>query len=73
MTLLTRDPFARTELHKSRIAPVDVSYAALSCDWCGQTGRGGALYRFQTESDGGRVSRHPGRFCSASCFRSYHS
>jgi MYM-type Zinc finger with FCS sequence motif len=69
MAYISRDSFARTELHRSRITNADVSYAILTCDWCGQAK---ALYRYQTESDGGRVSTHPGRFCSTSCFKSYH-
>lgn len=70
MTYVSRDPFARTELHRELSYNVSTARASgATCDWCGQTK---TLYRYQTESDGGRVSRHPGRFCSASCFRSYH-
>jgi hypothetical protein len=63
MTLVTRDPFARTELHKAKLKDDG------ECDWCGSTGK---LYQFSTESDGGRTWRHKGAFCCKSCHDSYH-
>ena len=71
MTYVSRDPFARTELHRERITDASVSYALLSCDWCGTSNR--PLYRYRTESDGGRVHQHKGRFCCKSCHNAYHS
>jgi len=69
MAYVCRDPFARTELHKSFV-PTD-----RTCDWCGQMksvrGQKG-LYRFRTESDGGRSFEHRGLFCTKSCHDSYH-
>lgn len=64
MTLISRDPFARTELHKKKVTTNG------SCDWCGSET---SLYRFQTESDGGKVNCHTGRFCCKSCHDAYHS
>lgn len=69
MTYISRDPFARTELHRTKIKSAGNERVIPTCDWCGQAK---ALYRYQTESDGGRTFAHPGRFCSISCFRAYH-
>lgn len=60
-TLVSRDPFARVELHRATIKTAQV------CEWCGQRGR--FLYRFET--DGGRVSPWSLPFCSVACFRTY--
>jgi len=72
MTLISRDPFARTELHRDKIRPAEVSYAKQSCDWCGNERGDGSMFRYQIEHDGGRVERIRGRFCSVGCMRSYH-
>ena len=71
MTFVSRNPFAREEIHRERITNASVSYAILSCDYCGQSDR--PIYRYRTESDGGRVSIHRGRFCSKACHDSYHN
>lgn len=71
MTYINRDPFARTELHREAR---DVSVS--TCSWCGsvRTRKNGPsyLYRYSTESDGGRRYEHRGLFCSKSCHDSYH-
>jgi len=71
--LISRDPFARTELHSSR------DYSNLlgcGCAWCGQrpeTPSGQSYLNVYTiEHDGGRREELTGRFCSVSCMRSYH-
>jgi hypothetical protein len=68
MTYVSRDCFARTEVHKD-------TYKARgeTCKWCGNTSRNRRLYEYRIESDGGRVSNIPGRFCSVSCMKAYHS
>ena len=66
--LVSRDPFARQELHRATVTP----YHKSGCDWCGQTRKGGKLFRYSYESDGGRKFATKGEFCSVSCFRSYH-
>lgn len=70
---IKRDPFARLETVREAVKV----YGRTSCDWCGQvreTKRGTKfLYRYDTESDGGRVFPGRGLFCSYSCCRSYHS
>jgi hypothetical protein len=66
---ISRDPFARTELHRETIP----AYGNRSCDWCGNLNRAGKLFTYRTESDGGRKSEHRGAFCSKSCHDSYHS
>lgn len=66
--LLTRDPFARSEVTRATVlAP------GRSCDWCGQKrGDTQRLFSYRTESDTGRVSVHKGLFCSKSCHNAYH-
>lgn len=65
--LVSRDPFARTALYKESVG----HQHGRKCDWCGrETMR---LYRFRTESDGGRKNTHKGLFCSKSCHDDYHS
>lgn len=66
--LISRDPFARTELH--RCVPDQMSN--LTCDWCGNRRARGGLFRYSTESDGGRKFDHRGLFCSKSCHDSFH-
>lgn len=66
--LVSRDPFARTELHRETVyAP------ASTCAWCGSARNSKKLFRYRTESDGGRVFPHIGLFCSVGCFRSFAS
>lgn len=66
--LISRDPFARTELHSYVIQPKGGTVC--SCQNCGQTGR---LYQYVTETDDGRKHYHPRLFCSVGCFRSHSS
>jgi hypothetical protein len=71
MTYINRDPFARTELHRE----TEYVGANRTCDWCGNaavTKLGNYLYRYRTESDGGRSSEHRGLFCCKSCHDAYH-
>ncbi len=71
MTYVSRNPFAREELHKER------EYGALaSCAWCGgqkvtPNGRE-YLFRYRVETDGGRKSGDRKLFCSLQCRRDYH-
>ena len=69
MALVSRDAFARTELHRSE-SPVRERE---DCDWCGNTNARGRLYNFRIETDGGRSHPIKGRFCSVACMRDYHS
>jgi len=73
MVLVKRDPFARTELHRET---VKLFKSEETCRWCGgfkpsRTG-GRYLYRFRSESDGGRVMHVAGLYCSSSCFSDYN-
>ena len=71
--LVSRDPFARTELHREKVPG--------ECAECGQwAGRlrdeagargGGYVYRYWVESDGGRRAEVPGLFCGEDCRRAY--
>lgn len=77
MALVSRDSFARNELHKQQIT---VRSGLASCKWCGSTrivrcsGKADrhVLFEFWVESDGGRRYDISGTFCSVSCMRVYH-
>jgi len=73
MVMVSRNVFARMELHKRR---VNVA-STCGCKWCGsntQTKAGKPyLYEFENQSDGGRTYAVSGAFCSVSCMKSYHS
>ncbi len=69
MAYISRDPFARTELH--RHVERDQSAITRGCCWCGNLNRAGNLYRYETESDGGRNYGRGNPFCSISCMRAY--
>lgn len=62
--LVSRDPFARTELH-SRVYSKEIE-----CSWCGTVRR---TFEYWTETDGGRAAEHKGVFCCKSCHDSYHN
>ena len=76
MAMVSRNPFARTELHKRT-----VKATADSCRNCGGLafrkvpGKPvkGYLFEYWNESDGGRKYVVSGRFCSVGCMRSYHN
>ena len=72
MTMISRDPFARSEIHRSK----EVGHKG--CDWCGRSRQWKGkttwvLFRYRTESDGGSSHAHKGLFCSKSCHDSYHA
>lgn len=68
MAYVSRDPFAREELHKTYIHGAD-------CAWCGSqvTVRGGrkGAYRYRVETDGGRKSEDRKTFCGVDCRETY--
>lgn len=63
--LISRDPFARTELHR------EIVRTPGRCAWCGQPRP--RLFRYRTETDGGRRFDHTGLFCSKACHDDYHA
>ncbi|WP_024517005.1 hypothetical protein [Bradyrhizobium sp. Tv2a-2] len=70
--LISRDPFARQELHSFRVYVNAIG----SCKWCGstratKTGRR-YLNGYYIENDAGRRDDHLGLFCSKSCHDDYH-
>lgn len=76
MSYVSRDPFARQETHKARVKGGE-------CAWCGQRDPGHPLafqedrpshriWRYRTESDGGRVAEDTRTFCSLSCRRAFY-
>jgi len=69
MTYVSRDPFAREELHREKVK------TSKGCDWCGQTRKGGKLFAYHIEPDGILCRKNPikGLFCSVGCMRAYHS
>lgn len=72
MALVSRDPFARLETHKERVA-----VEGQTCSWCGNvkiTPKSGKkyLFSFWLESDSGRKSPIGGLFCSNGCRKAFH-
>jgi len=67
MALISRDPFAREELHQETVATTS------SCKWCGQTRKSGKLFQYYTELDNGHIYYHNGLFCSKGCHDAYHN
>lgn len=69
--LISRDPFARTELHRF----IWAVRSDQTCDNCGRTYGpviNPFLFRYATETDGGSRHWHKGLFCSKPCHDSYH-
>ena len=70
MAYISRDSFAREEIHRT------VSDNHSDCEWCGRQrivkGQIRGLYRYETQTDGGRTYPHKGLFCSKSCHDAYH-
>lgn len=67
MAYVSRDPFARTELHRTFVRGAD-------CAWCGSKARkGDGAYRYRVESDGGRRSEDKHTFCSKDCRETYYN
>lgn len=75
MAYISRDPFAREEVHRERKYAHQDFNVANGCKWCGNkrsTENGRLfLYQYRVEQDGGRKSDVPGLFCSIDCCRSY--
>lgn len=70
--LVTRNPFARQELHASRVHDV-----ASTCHWCGGerlTARSDTkwLYQYWVETDEGRTYMDEYLFCSRQCRTIYY-
>jgi hypothetical protein len=68
---ISRDPYARIELHRER------TYSHAHCTMCDSMrvdARGkNYLYIYQIVTDSGRVTHVPGHFCSVDCMRGYNS
>lgn len=78
MAFISRNPFAREELHREIVRPSPASLRPFECAWCGQTRRNGTLFQYGIERDGVSPSytarrNSTGLFCSLSCHNSYHS
>lgn len=83
MSYVSRDPFAREELHRQRVycnslppTATSTGYGTVkTCDWCGQvphtpTGRN-YLFAYWIETDGGTKKDIKGMFCSVDCMRTH--
>lgn len=70
MALISRDPFAREEIHRERVYD-----PSRGCSWCGNrnhTRKGRTfVYTYRVETDGGRKDHVSGLFCSESCRKSF--
>lgn len=78
MSMISRDPFARTELHRESVYIYTSHYPnpnPTTCDFCGNVKETKAgkrfLYRYRVETDGGTVSVDTRLFCSKSCRQTY--
>ena len=65
---VSRDPFAREDIVRETVETSN------TCDWCGNTRRGGRLFHYGIERDDrpGRVDWQSGLFCSIICMRIYY-
>lgn len=76
MAYVSRDPFARQELHRTREYAPQWASGVDHCAWCGQARRtpGGRpyLYRYEVQTDGGRILRDDRLFCSKGCRDAYY-
>jgi len=70
MTYISRDPFARQELHRESV----VVGAEKTCDWCGNKKRR-TLFWYYIEPDRVNYRRDDikGLFCGIGCMRDYHN
>lgn len=69
MAQVSRNPFAREELHRESVR---FYWGETICRWCGGTRKGGKLWQYRIETDGGTIRRIDGVYCSVSCFRAYN-
>ena len=69
MAYISRDPFAREELHRKTVNPGNNT-----CDWCGNLNRHDKLFQYYVEPDRINYQKNDidGLFCSIGCMRSYH-
>lgn len=75
MALISRDVFAREEIHRETIprSQTIAGGGSLSCQWCGGLNGKRSLYRYRVEHDSGRSSPIRGVFCSKACLHCYYS
>jgi hypothetical protein len=66
--LISRDPFAREELHRKTVL---FGVLGHECRWCGAIRD--RLFQYELQTDGGRTHAIFGDFCGIDCMRSYHS
>lgn len=73
--LISRDPFARTELRRApERLPEGSNRMCSACGFTKVTPKGNKfLYRYSTHADDGRVIVHKGLFCCKPCHDAYHS
>jgi len=74
VSLISRDPFAREEIHRTSVR--DWYGRKTECDFCGgasvsHSGRR-RVFRYHIETDGGTKRFIPGVFCSIGCMRVHH-
>jgi hypothetical protein len=82
VSYVSRDPFARQELHKERVdvTPSSPDSTKVTCDFCASVKTGYRknksmhyLFKFRVENDGGSTNEIKGLFCSTECMKRYHS
>ncbi len=70
MTLITRDSFARAELHRTTFNREESG--AATCDWCDSKNQYGGLFQYYIETDSGSKHEIDGLFCCIGCMKSYN-
>lgn len=76
MTYISRDPFARSELHRETVKCYGLDREpGKGCLWCGWYNRHGNLFRYYIEPDRVNYRRDdiPGFFCGIECMRTYYN
>jgi hypothetical protein len=70
MAFISRNPFARSELHREQVEP-----HGATCSWCGSLNRNGKLFQYRSENDDNprRNGVARGLFCSVGCLRIFNS
>lgn len=69
MAFISRNPFAREELHRESVKTTE------SCNWCGNRRKSGKLFRYYINPDSlyNRRNTIKGLFCCIGCMRAYHN
>lgn len=74
MSIVSRDPFARTELHREAVHR-RFAGTHTTCEWCNGHNAYGGLFEYWTVRDSDphpKIPKNAKLFCSVGCMRSYY-